>query len=215
MENSIKMKKKLKICFIDMVQYRQKRFPEEWFTPYSTFYGYDFDKEIQSRVSEHFGWSTDLEKLINAHSIELNLHIITYNFLQKKGVVQKFQSRHGREYDDHYSYLQGMNVLAIESAFQEELIQSLKALKRLFSKKTVKIPVDLPRIVLLAPIQIHSENWLEFMQKNIENLSVCADIRDFIKDFNFTDFIDFALSHGYKYSLSDYISIFDKCLKIE
>ena len=107
-------KKKLKICFVDFTEYRSQRYPEMWKTPYSTFYGYDFDTDIQTKVSQLYGWSTDIEQLINSHSIELHIHIITDNFLLKKGVVQKFSSKHGPRYDDMYCYLEGMNVLAVE-----------------------------------------------------------------------------------------------------
>ncbi|PWI46744.1 hypothetical protein CEE45_15255 [Candidatus Heimdallarchaeota archaeon B3_Heim] len=208
MEEGKVVQKKLKICFIDMVQDRKQRYPDMWLTPYSTFYGYDFDKDIQSRVSEQFGWSTDLEKLINSHSVELNLHIISYSFLRKQGVVQKFRSKHGRDYDDHYSYLEGMNVLAIEGTTEVHLKYTVRLLWNLFEKKTsIPVPVDVPRIVLLVPKEIHSSGWILSLKQE-KNLSTCSDIRDFIYDFDFEDFIDLSLSRGYKHQLRDYLEIF-------
>ncbi len=208
MEEGKVVQKKLKICFIDMVQDRKQRYPDMWLTPYSTFYGYDFDKDIQSRVSEQFGWSTDLEKLINSHSVELNLHIISYGFLQKQGVVQKFRSKHGRDYDDHYSYLEGMNVLAIEVTTEVHLKHTVRLLWNLFEKKmSMPVPVDVPRIVLLVPKEMHSSGWILSLKQE-KNLSVCSDIRDFIYDFDFEDFIDLSLSRGYKHQLRDYLRIF-------
>jgi len=205
--------KKLKICFIDMVQDRKQRSPDMWFTPYSTFHGYDFDKDIQSRVSEKFGWSTDIEKLINSHSVELNIHIISYSFLQRKGIVQKFRSKHGREYDDHYSYLECMNVLAIEGASEDQLKHNASLLWNLFNKKTsIPVPVDLPRTVLLIPKEIHTSPWVLSLKEH-EKLSFCSDIRDFINDFDFKDFIDLSLSRGYKYELRDYLEIFELLMK--
>ncbi len=206
--------KKLKICFIDMVQDRKQRSPDMWFTPYSTFHGYDFDKNIQSRVSEKFGWSTDLEKLINSHSVELNIHIISYNFLQNQGIVQKFRSKHGRQYDDHYSYLECMNVLAIEGTAEDQLKHNAKLLWELFNKKTSSpVLVDLPKTVLLIPKEMQVSSWVIPLKRQ-ENLSICSDIRDFINDFNFDDFIDLSLSRGYKYQLRDYLEIFELLMKI-
>ena len=191
-----------------MVQDRKQRYPDMWLTPYSTFYGYDFDKDIQNRVSEQFGWSTDLEKLINSHYVELNLHIISYSFLQKQGVVQKFRSKHGRDCDDHYSYLEGMNVLAIEGITEVHLKHTVRLLWNLFEKKTsMPVPVDVPRIVLLVPKEMHSSGWILSLKQE-KNLSVCSDIRDFIYDFDFEDFIDLSLSRGYKHQLRDYLRIF-------
>jgi hypothetical protein len=177
-------------------------------TPYSTFHGYKFDEDIQSRVSERFGWSTDLEKLINSHSVELNIHIISYSFLQKQGVVQKFRSKHGRDYDDYYSYLECMNVLAIEGSSEDQIKSTLRLIWKLFKKKTsVPISVDLPRLVILIPKELHSSTWISSLKKE-NTFSVCSDIRDFISDFNFEDFIDLSLSRGYKHHLQDYLTLF-------
>ena len=179
-----------------------------WVTPYSTFYGYDFDKDIQTRVSEQFGWSTELEKLINAHAVELNIHIISNSFLQKQGVVQKFRSKHGRDYDDYYSYLECMNVLAIEGSSEEQLKTTIRELWNLFKKKTsTPVSVDLPRIVFLIPKELHSSGWISSL-KNKKFFSVCSDIRNFISDFDFDDFVDLSLSRVYKYQLQDYLSVF-------
>ena len=209
MDNDQHERKKLKICFIDMNYTRMGiNGSNMWFTPYSTFHGYNFDKDIHTRVSERFGWSTHLEKLINSHSVELNIHVISFSFLQNQGVIQKFRSKHGREFDDYYSYLECMNVLAIEGSSEEQIKHSLRRIWRLFKENTRNpVLVDLPRIVFLIPKEFHSAAWISSIVKE-DNLSVCSDIRDFITDFNFEDFVDLSLSRGYKYQLQDYLSIF-------
>ncbi len=213
MDESPPARKKLKICFIDMEHTQMgKDDSTMWFTPHSTFYGYDFDKDIETRVKERFGWSTDLEKLINSHSVELTIHIISYNFLQKQGIVEKFHSKHGREFDDYYSYLECMNVLAVKGNSEKQLKETAKNLIKLVEKKTsVPIAVDIPRVVLLVPEIIHSSYWISSLKQQ-PHFSICSDIRDFIHDFEYDDFIDLSLSRGYKYQLKDYLKLFNLIL---
>ncbi len=208
------VRKKLKICFIDMDHIQIKSDDSNmWLTPYTTFYGYEFDRDIQTRVTEQFGWSTDLEKLINSHSVELTIHIIAYKFLQEQGIVQKFHSKHGREYDDYYSYLECMNVLAIKGSKEEQLKETVIRLIELFEKQTsIPVLVDLPRITLLIPKEMYSSPWISSINQE-DHFSVCSDIRDFIYDFNFEDFIDLSLSRGYKYKLKDYLPLLQVFLK--
>jgi hypothetical protein len=67
--------------------------------------------------------------------------------------------------------------------------------------------------VLLIPKEMQVSSWVIPLKKQ-ENLSICSDIRDFINDFNFDDFIDLSLSRGYKYQLRDYLEIFELLMKI-
>jgi hypothetical protein len=214
MNNPEIVRKKLKICFIDMKHTQMgKDDSDMWFTPYSTFFGYDFDKDIKSRITQRFGWSTDLEKLINWHSVELTIHIISYNFLQKQGIVEKYHSQHGKEFDDYYSYLECMNVLAIQGRTEEQLRESVEKVVKLIEKKTsIPIAVDIPRIVLLIPEEVHSSHWISQLKQQ-PHFSICSDIRDFIYDFDYNDFIDLSLSRGYKYYLKDYLKLFTAILE--
>lgn len=213
MKNYSKIKKKLKICFIDIPERRREYFPEQWETPYSTFIGYDIDKAIHSRVTEIFGWSTDLEEFINDHSIDLSIHIINLEFLEKKGIVQEFHSKHGKEFDDTYSYLEGMNVLIIEGSEKNNFNKILERLKTLFKSSKIPVCVDQPKLVILIPSKQKTSEWKNLLVHLDSEVVISSDIRELLYNFNFVDFIDYSLSSGYKSKLEDYISLFDKIIQ--
>lgn len=210
MKNYSKIKKKLKICFIDIPDRRRKNFPEQWETPYSTFIGYDIDKVINSRVTEIFGWSTDLEELINNHSIDLSIQIINLEFLEKKGIVQEFHSKHGKKFDDTYSYLEGMNVLVIEGSEKNYLKGILERLETLFTSSKILVYVDQPKLVILIPNKHEINDWNNLLANLNSEVLLCSDIRELLHNFNFVDFIDYSLSSGYKSKLEEYVILFEK-----
>jgi len=212
MKNNSKIKKKLKICFIDIPDRRREYFPEEWETPYSTFIGYDIDKAINSRVSEIFGWSTDLEELINDHSIDLSIHIINLEFLEKTGIVQEFHSKHGKEFDDTYSYLEGMNVLVVEWGEKNNFIKILERLKTLLNSSKIPVLVDQPKLVILTPSKYKTSQWKNLITNLNSEVFLCSDIRELLCNFNFEDFVDYSLSSGYKSKLAEYVFLFNKII---
>ena len=138
--------------------------------------------------------------------------IISYNFLKQKGLVQEFHSKHGTEFDDFYSYLECMNVFAIKGGSEEQLRKTVSQLLELLEQETaIPIAVDMPRIVLLIPTSMHSSPWISKLKERPQ-FSICSDIRDFIHDFDYEDFIDLSLSRGYKYQLKDYSKLFQLLL---
>ena len=133
------MMKKLKYVFIDMEDDRRRRILEEieYLLPYSTFQEYPFNKHIDSRVTELFGWTTDLVKDTRFGELEISIHIITLNYLRRHGVAQHFFSPHGPKFDDKYSYLHGMNLLTFEGYNRVHLIYSIKRISHIFQKKLI------------------------------------------------------------------------------
>ncbi|MHA2248255.1 MAG: hypothetical protein ACXADY_25115 [Candidatus Hodarchaeales archaeon] len=225
--------KKLKCVFIDMVDDRRRRTisPEEYLPLYSTFQGYSFNKKIESRVKELFGWTTDLMKDIRLSEFSVSIHVITSNYLRQHGVTQHFYSPHGPKYDDKYSYLHGMNLLAFEGynrvhliytikrishIFQEKLITAKKKLFRSMRENKIKdsyiIPVDQPRIGILTPTANLTTSWAQDLN-NIEFNIISDDIRNLVPDIPPNNFVDYSLSRSYKYNLDDYNRIFDLILE--
>ncbi|MFX0172482.1 MAG: hypothetical protein ACFE9L_11225, partial [Candidatus Hodarchaeota archaeon] len=217
--------KKLKCVFIDFVDDRKKRTKEqeEEDSQYSTFQEYLFNQQINSRVSQLFGWTTTLIKALNnSYKLKICVHIITLNYLRKNGVTQHFYSPHGPDYDDKYSYLHGMNILTFEGYNRVQLIFSIKRICRIFQNKQIsstsikrfgyrnlsrkistlnlksKVPVDQPRIGILIPTRKLNETWAKQIKDYKQNVTISDDIRDLIPDIDPDDFIDYSLSRNYQ-----------------
>jgi hypothetical protein len=233
--------KKLKCVFIDFVDDRKKRTKEqeEEDTQYSTFQDYLFNQQINSRVSQLFGWTTTLIKALNdSYKLKICIHIITLNYLRKYGVTQHFYSPHGPNYDDKYSYLHGMNILTFEGYNRVQLIFSIKRICRIFQSKQVpstsikrfgrrnlsrktsflnlksKVPVDQPRIGILIPTRKLNETWAKQIKDCKQNVTISDDIRDLIPDIDPDDFIDYSLSRNYQYTLKNYIPLLNSILEV-
>ncbi|MFW9993370.1 MAG: hypothetical protein ACFFD4_15105 [Candidatus Odinarchaeota archaeon] len=204
---------KLKVVFVDMVDVRSKRKRTlENLPPYSTFSGYKFDSRITFREKQLFGWTTVVEKETGADKkIEICIHVINFNFLQEKGVFQRFYSRHGPDYDDDYSYLQGMNILAFEGFSRNQTRRSVERLINVFEKSSVL--VDKPWIGLLVPSKTLKTSWTRQLRSNIKNFRVSSDIFDLLPDISAEVYVDFSLSHGYGYHLESYIELLKSILK--
>lgn len=225
--------KKLKCVFIDMVEDRERRIEgEEELPPYSTFQEYSFSQYIESRVKEAFGWSTDLLKRSQSGAFDLNIHIISLGYLQKYGVAQHFYSPHGPKYDDKYSYLHGMNLLAFEGYNRVHLIYSIKRLIQIFQEKRItssltrarrgytpkktpfRVPVDYPRIGILTPKINLDTIWGLQLKELAENIRISDNILNLVPDIPPEDFVDFSLSRSYQYSVDDYIPILNSILPV-
>jgi hypothetical protein len=188
---------------------------EDDVAPYSTFRGYHFEKKITFREQQLFGWTTLLEKKIKGTSsgiVRLNIHVVTYDFLRKKGVLQRFYSPHGRDYDDDYSYLQGMNLLAFEGFTRKQTRLSIKRLIRIIEQSSVL--VDTPRIGLLVPSKAIDTSWVKRLTSNLENIHISDDVTNLIPNITPYDFVDFSLSHGYEYHLGSYVDLLKSILKV-
>ncbi|MFX0014372.1 MAG: hypothetical protein ACFFB2_08550 [Promethearchaeota archaeon] len=227
--------KKLKCVFIDMIEDRQRRSLalDEPLPLYSTFQEYSFDKHIGSRVNQLFGWTTDL---IKNSFYELSIHVITSDYLNRHGVAQHFYSPHGPKYDDKYSYLHGMNLLAFEGYNRVHLIYTITKLDQIFQKKQVTsdsrkkiqlqrlatdradlpflVPVDHPRIGILTPSKNLNSFWVNQLRNQDKNVIISDNFRDLVPDIEPTEFVDFSLSRSYKYSLDDYIPLLDSIIKM-
>ncbi|MFX0050327.1 MAG: hypothetical protein ACFFAJ_08880 [Candidatus Hodarchaeota archaeon] len=233
--------KKLKCVFIDFVDDRKRRIKqqEEGNSPYSTFQEYLFNQQINSRVSQLFGWTTTLIKELNdSYKLKICIHIITLDFLRRHGVTQHFYSPHGPDYDDKFSYLHGMNILTFEGYNRVQLIFSIKRICRIFQSKQIpsasmkrltrrnlrrktsnfdlksKVPVDHPRIGILIPNKKLNEPWAKRMKDYKQNVTISNDIRDLIPYIDPDDFIDYSLSRNYQYTLDDYIHLLNSILEI-
>ena len=76
---------------------------------------------------------------------------------------------------------------------KELIANTLKKVKENSPKKNFKQSLDLI-------INLNSE------------VILCSDIRELLYNFNFTDFVDYSLSSGYKSELVEYISLFNKII---
>lgn len=217
--------KKLKCVFIDMVDDREKRLEEEEesLPPYSTFQEYPFNQYIESRVSELFGWSTDLLKSSQIVEFDISIHIITLSYLQRYGVAQHFYSPHGPKFDDKYSYLHGMNLLTFEGYNRVHLIHSIKRLSQIFQEKRITsssirkrhrpfhretpfiVPVDCPRVGILTPSTNLHTTWVLQLKEIAENIEISDNILNLVPDVDPDSFVDYSLSRSYQHTLDDYI----------
>ena len=128
---------KVKLVFIDFQREYQKNLHstnEEAKQYYSTFKGYKFNQQITSRVLQRFGWTTDLADPSNIPDYEISIHVIFIDYLRKHGITQLFISRHGREYDDIYSYIEGMSLLAFEGYTRAHTIYTIKSILNIISE---------------------------------------------------------------------------------
>ncbi|MFX1517331.1 MAG: hypothetical protein ACFFC6_13590 [Promethearchaeota archaeon] len=226
--------KKLKCVFIDMVEDRKKRIEgEEDLPPYSTFQEYPFNQYIKTRVTEVFGWSTDLLKSSQNNTFNISIHVITSRYLEHHGVAQHFYSPHGPKYDDKYSYLHGINLLAFEGYNRSHLIFTIKRINRIFQEKLITakkkpfrsvketelkdsytVPTDHPRVGILTPTLSLKTTWVQDLNNLSESIIISDDLRDLVPDIPPDNFVDFSLSRSYKFILDDYIQVFDQILEI-
>lgn len=234
--------KKLKCVFIDIVDDRRRRTKgqEEGISYYSTFQEYLFNQHITSRVSQLFGWTTSLMKVSDyGNEIKICIHVITLNYLRNHGVSQHFYSPHGPDYDDKYSYLHGMNLLAFEGYNRVHLIYSIKRISTVFQTKRItdainkkrlvrrkkrkrtnsfelvtEVPVDQPRIGILTPITNLNKPWVRRIKKYKENIIISDDIRNLVPEVDPDNFIDYSLSRNYKFILDDYIYPLNSILEV-
>jgi len=226
--------KKLKCVFIDMVEAREMRAEgEEGLPPYSTFQEYVFDQYIESRVMETFGWSTDLVIRSQSGVFDVNIHIITSEYLKLHGVAQHFYSPHGSKYDDKYSYLHGMNLLAFEGYSRSHLNYTIKRISHIIQEKVITakkkpfrsvketelknsytVPVDHPRVGILTPTLNLKTTWVQDLINISEYIIISDDLRDLVPDIPPDNFVDYSLSRSYKFILEDYIQVFDQILEI-
>ncbi len=224
---------KLKYVFIDMVDDRERRMSgdEERLPLYSTFQGYSFNQRIGSRVKEVFGWAIDFIKATKFGQLEISVHIITLNYLQRYGVAQHFYSPHGPKYDDKYSYLHGMNLLAFEGYNRVHLIYSIKRLSQIFQEQRITssstrrrrspirketpflVPVDCPRIGILTPTTNLHTTWAQQLKELAENIKISDNILNLIPDIHPDSFVDYSLSRSYQYTLNDYIQLLNSILE--
>jgi hypothetical protein len=204
--------------------------PEERF---STFKAFDFQKRIESRIEQLYGWSTDILLRTPIGSFELCLHVMTRSYLKTHGVQQHFLSKHGSEYDDIYSYFQGMNLLLFTAFTQHQLLQDSQIIKALFRENKLSpdfqhkqvrfrrsrsrkispaaVPVDKPRIGIIIPLGLLQTEWVSGLQDlrikgNLE-ITVSNKLEEFIPSTPFNAFIDYSLSRNYQSELKDYIPL--------
>ena len=221
-----------------MVDDRRRRYfsLEDTISPHSTFNEYQFNREIGSRVSQLFGWTTDLLKIMNSIEVEISVHIITLDYLRRHGVSQHFYSPHGPKFDDKYSYLHGANLLTFEGYNRVHLIYSIKRITQIFQSKwvgltnmtrlkslderrlrrevnTFPVPVDRPRIGILTPTANLKSAWVNRLKEKKKDIKISDDIRNLIPDIDPENFVDYSLSRNYNYILENYIEPLNSILE--
>ena len=136
---------KIKLVFIDFQNgsHDQSSVDEETRIKYATFTDYQFDSGIASRVGQKFGWTTDLIDSALIPEYEVSIHVIFMDYLKEHGITQLFKSRHGRQYDDVYSYIEGMNLLAFEGYTRAYTIFIIKSIINLIQYSPIDVPVTL------------------------------------------------------------------------
>jgi hypothetical protein len=208
---------KVKLVFIDFQKDKWKPIldsKDEKKQYYTTFSGYEFDNLITSRVVQHFGWTTDLlDQSINPN-YEISIHVIFMDYLRKHGITQLFISRHGREFDDVYSYIEGMNLLAFEGISRAHTIYTIQSILRIIMYSTVDVPVDKPTIRILTPSYNLDDNWVKQLEKKADIGCISDDIRLFLKEISPYHFIDYSLSRNYHHALKEYIRPLENILNI-
>ncbi len=181
---------------------------------YLTFSEYEFDNHITSRVVQHFGWTTDiLDQSINPN-YELSIHVIFMDYLRKHGITQLFISKHGREFDDIYSYIEGMSLLAFEGISRAHTIYTINSILKIIMFSTIDVPVDKPTIRILTPSYNLDSNWVKRLETKADSVCISDDIRLFLKEISPYHFIDYSLSRNYHHTLKEYIQPLENILKI-
>jgi hypothetical protein len=208
---------KVKLVFIDFQrEYQEQLFnsSEEAKQYYSTFSDYKFDLQITSRVLQLFGWTTDLVDPSIIPGYEISVHVIFIDYLRKHGITQLFISRHGREYDDIYSYIEGMNLLAFEGYSRAHTIYTIKTILKILQYSATDVPVDKPRIGILIPTKNQNNKWVKRLKSQPDVVRISEDIRLFLQDISPYHFIDYSLSRNYHHTLKEYIQPLEEILKL-
>ncbi|MFX0088101.1 MAG: hypothetical protein ACFFAU_20780 [Candidatus Hodarchaeota archaeon] len=201
---------KVKLVFIDFQREHQKLVLD----PFSTFIGYKFDKQITSRVLQHFGWTTDLVDPSIIPEYEISVHVIFFDYLRKYGITQLFISRHGREFDDIYSYIEGMSLLAFEGYTRAHTVYIIKSILKIIQNSMTDVPVDKPRIGILIPTHNQDKKWIKRIKAQEDVVGISDDIRLFFKSISPYHFIDYSLSRNYHYTLKEYIRPLKEVVKL-
>ncbi len=208
---------KVKLVFIDFQKDKWKPILDsidETRQFYLTFSDYEFDNLITSRVVQHFGWTTDLlDQSINP-IYEISVHVIFMDYLKKHGITQLFISKHGREFDDIYSYIEGMSILAFEGISRAHTIYSINSILRIIKYSAIDVPVDKPTIRILVPNYNLDSNWVKRLETNSDLVCISDDIRLFLKEISPYHFIDYSLSRNYHHTLGGYVRPLEEILKI-
>lgn len=199
---------KVKLVFIDFQKNKMKpssNSDDEKKQFYSTFSGYEFDNFITSRVVQHFGWTTDLlDQSINPN-YKISIHVIFMDYIRKHGITQLFISKHGREFNDIYSYIEGMSLLAFEGVSRAHTIYTINSIIRIIKYSTTDVPVDKPTIRILTPSNNLDSKWVKRLEKKTDLVCISDDIRLFLKEISPYHFIDYSLSRNYHHTLKEYI----------
>lgn len=200
---------------------------------FSTFEDFKFNKLIKSKIEQLYGWSTDIPIRTPMGSFEICLHILTYAYIKRHGVQQHFISKHGSEYDDVYSYFQGLNLLVFTTFTRHQLLQDSQKIKAVFRENKISpdlkfkqrlvrnpriqkiapiaVPVDTPRVGIMVPTSLLKTDWVFGLQdlrlKLKTEISVTDKIEKLIPTTPFNAFIDYNLSRNYQSVLKDYIPL--------
>ncbi|MHA2074706.1 MAG: hypothetical protein ACW97X_08815 [Candidatus Hodarchaeales archaeon] len=208
---------KIKLVFIDFQKDKWKPTldsKDEIKQYYTTFSGYEFDDLITSRVVQLFGWTTDLlDQSINPN-YEISIHVIFMDYLRKHGITQLFISRHGKEFDDVYSYIEGMSLLAFEGISRAHTIYTINSILRIIKYSAIDVPVDKPTIRILTPSYNLDSNWVKRLEKKADIGCISDDIQLFLKEVSPYHFIDYSLSRNYHHTLKEYIRPLENILNI-
>lgn len=192
--------KKLKVVFINMSD--KRTFPLK-----NSEIGY----RIKYKSREQFGMMTHFTRT-DDHQTDFSLHVISRRFLIKYGAEQKFRSPHGRNFDDNYSYLEGMNFLTIKAFTVVHFYIAINFLQRKF--KNSKIPIDRPKLGVIVPEWKKNDSWIQYLQVLNQQIDVSTNLSSLFYSKTNDNFIDYSLSRGYKYTLSDYSSFLEQLIRI-
>ena len=207
--------KKIKLVFIDFQNGSHDQsnvLDEEKKTKYATFTDYQFDSGITSRVGQKFGWTTDLIDSTLIPDYEVSIHVIFIDYLREYGITQLFKSRHGRQYDDVYSYIEGMNLLAFEGYTRAYTIFIIKSIINLIQYSPIDVPVDKPIIQILTSRNNMDIPWIKRLKSQPNTVGVSDDL--FLREINIERFIDYSLSRNYQHKLKVYIHSLEAILAI-
>ena len=207
--------KKIKLVFIDFQNGSHNQssvLDEETIINYVTFTDYQFDSVLTSRFRQKFGWMTDLIDLALIPEYEVSIHVIFMDYLREYGITQLFKSRHGRQYDDIYSYIEGMNLLAFEGYTRAYTIFIIKSIINLIQYSPIDVPVDKPIIQILSPRKKMDTQWNKRLQSHPDTVGVSNDL--FLREINTERFIDYSLSRNYQHTLKEYIHPLEAILAI-
>ena len=197
---------KIKLVFIDFQNGSHNQssvLDEKTKIKYATFTDYQFDSDITSRFHQKFGWTTDLIDSVLIPEYEVSIHVIFMDYLREYGITQLFKSRHGREYDDVYSYIEGMNLLAFEGYTRAYTIFIIKSILNLIQYSPIDVPVDKPIIRILTQRKNIDTPWIKRLQSHPDTVGVSNDL--FLREINTERFIDYTLSRNYQHTLKEYI----------